>query len=1310
MLKTVRENLQLSGKPNLMAALPAAWLVTLLCAWTVTVDLSLSGHLSLGLLHFFCAYLLLEALWLPLTWLRQRFLRPWSQVMFSLILAIFLTTLFCLIFPYALFRGIFNMAQVQWHMEGVIIGIHLLCVYAFVKNLRQANLPMAIRDLTARFRRRPRPQSAERAFRPRWFAGAFSFIFGLYFVLLFEWWMVNINVTALSDRTIHQSQMMSKIFHLAQPDTANFLNLPKIFQPYRTLLSPDSTTMPPAPEPLAPTSSQRLLGNLLPSLSIMLCGAFLLFFGCIVPLRLMSSVLPPVQHNESAYLQRLAAAPTYAGQFYRAVVAENPLFSITSLMVLIFLIVTPLVVKIGGKVELLDDLVGPDQILFIFTLLAAWISPIIYAGVHVDRTFGSYFNTKLANLILSVRDHLVVLGFGDLGQRVVNRELLKVEHRQRKIRQRRRLPRLFRPSFEWLDKTISPDLNVEYLCTNLIIVDRNTENFLFAANNDVLGAFGVVGALEKFVASKAPAPPEQRQRVLVPIVQGDATEPSTLSRVNLERADFLISTVSQDERIRDIFSRAVEVGLRAIICVSRSNQIVNLTHKAPHRPITLVYPKQNSGVTLGQRLIAATLKVQPTLPPEQTAPRIMVVGMNKSNHFMLEMFWHNLTGLDDPHRAKYFFKNLRFVITGKPEIYTVPCDKEAKSSLPFDSGFTRLWRSTYVTGFRHLQVPQAERVPHFAVPTCVMQTDEAGIFARCYDEFRPDIVVINDDEVEKSRMLLLWSVNCLERLKSEKPGFRLPLLLMGAARGDEIEQKDTGDIFQFYEALTRLYGDDRGPGYPRNAYFRRQAPRRLIGDSVQDALADTEEIISGIRDTWEQASAKHATRHAALENLNAAWRDVFELDTCLPDTVGALARLTARLAGLEFSRAPDAVLEKFFATTGPTATILRPTFQYIRHLKLDVEGDGFCLTGFADLQENTMAEIAAEHFDEEEAIAMRAYVKDVHNYVDCRADDPAIRNLPAPRLLKLATGTSLNALDTQTFVNVMLGQPLPAALPDKTTAAADRQIGATFCPGMASCPIASYQHAIVANNANAFAAWRTQNQNPLLRAAPSYGCAPMPLQPKVRNGTPQSARVFYCCHAERNDPGLIAVALNLLNFQRVAGLRNRAARAQNLAQDWIVNIEYFKDSACHNRLFSLHRLFGARRYTKDLLREQHWDMAQYETYMQQVMPLSLLQIMPVGSREVARRWFDYAVALYRFLDTFEPKRFCLQWWDQNDIWQDKMELLPHGGEHPIAIQINRRLDGQQIGEKKDRCEFCGVNDPEMSLSCAQRRPWITPEV
>jgi hypothetical protein len=203
---------------------------------------------------------------------------------------------------------------------------------------------------------------------------------------------------------------------------------------------------------------------------------------------------------------------------------------------------------------------------------------------------------------------------------------------------------------------------------------------------------------------------------------------------------------------------------------------------------------------------------------------------------------------------------------------------------------------------------------------------------------------------------------------------------------------------------------------------------------------------------------------------------------------------------------------------------------------------------------------------------------------------------------------------------------------------------------------------------------------------------------------PRYARIFCCCHARRDDPGLIAVVLNLLNFQRFTRLYRRAAREQNLERDWVVNVEYFKDVSCQNRLFALNRLFGVRRFTKDMLRENNWTMDDYEKRLRNILPITLLQIMPSGGPRDARRWFDYALALYRYLCLIAPEQreFCFHWWDQNEQHQEKQHLAPGEEEYPIVIQINNPPHAQE----KSCCEFCGVPDPDMSLGCAMQRPWM----
>lgn len=1316
---SIRTNLPLSFRPNMIAALPAAVLTTVLSAWTVDGSGNYGGYAIIALLHFVCAYVLLELLWLPLTWCRNQLIYPRYALTLALVLTLLLTSALCAIFPYELFRKLLAAKTSALVLVTGVFLVHAVGVFVFVRNLRNLRL-----DLAAVFKGRQPRRLVKRALRqiqrlpqqrraraemplrahlllPRVLLGAVSFFIGLYVVMLFEWWAVNLTFSSGTAWQAGDAGLVETVRDRLQPQAGNPLHLPALFQPYETF----SNTLPESESDM-----QRWIGERLPLISLTLGGTFVLFLCGIMPLRLMSLILPPVWHNDELYRKRLLSATTYAGQFYLAVLAQNPMFTIASLLVWIFLIAMPLLVDVVGKPVLLHAMVGADQVLFAFTLLAAWVSPLIYAGVYVDRTFTTYFNTKLANLILDMRGHLVVFGYGHLGQRVVDRELLKIRRTQTEQPRTRRF-----------EKIVSPELDIEELCPSVIIVDRDISKLLFSANTDFLGDFGVAAALEEYAGDSAAAydgagksQRGHRRRILAPMVQGDVTEPFTMSRVNFERAGFLISTVSQEERIREVFDRAAGAGLRAIVCVSRSDQMVNLTYKATRYPITFVYPKQDSGLALGQRLLAGVLKVMPQLPPDRKTPSIMVVGLNKSNHYMLETLWHAWPGDNLKQKAAEFSHMLRFVIRGGESVHPMPRIPHAAPtandaheaqqelfllprSISAQTFFSWWWRCNFITGFRYPPGPAGRRPLYFPVPTCIMQSNESGILEHCLDEFKPDIVVINDDEVDRSHMYFLKLINSLERLKFERPDFHLPLILMGGAHGDDAEQKDIGDAFHFYDALVRLYQDRPTPGHPRYAHFRRRQPRRLIGDSAHDALADTEEIISGIRDNWQLAAEAPLSVLASDSHDDRRendWGESVELNACLPNMPGALPALSGRLAGLKFTSPAQAPLEKIFGHSADgAAVVLQPVFQYLRHIKLAVAGRGFSLTGYADLHATALAEMPQRAHDPEE-LALRVYASDGRDYLkeDLARHDRA--QLPVPKLISLATGRKPHTVTTQDFIDVMLG-----------VGAGESVKSATFCPGMVNCPIASYQHYIIASNAEAIAAWRRNGQDQALQAAPNYGCASSSSLPLRLAGTPQAAalpryaRIFCCCHAERNDPGMIALALNLLNFQRFERLRDR----QN---DWVLNVEYFKNISCQNRMFALNRLFGVRRYLKDLLRENDWSLDDYEQRLQRILPLTLLQIMPAGGPENARLWFGYAVALYRYLWLIAPQRFCLQWWDQEER-PHRRHRLTSETDYPIVIQISNRQHRERTQLRATgHCEFCRVSDPALELGCAQRRPWV----
>ncbi|MCI0696544.1 hypothetical protein L0337_31650, partial [candidate division KSB1 bacterium] len=240
---------------------------------------------------------------------------------------------------------------------------------------------------------------------------------------------------------------------------------------------------------------------------------------------------------------------------------------------------------------------------------------------------------------------------------------------------------------------------------------------------------------------------------------------------------------------------------------------------------------------------------------------------------------------------------------------------------------------------------------------------------------------------------------------------------------------------------------------------------------------------------------------------------------------------------------------------------------------------------------------------------------------------------------------------------------------------------------------------------------------PFIKGAPNYHCADMPLSSKVlskkKKDLPSFARLFCCCHSDKDEPGLLAIAMNTLVFRRVEGVRDRVQREANIKNDWVANFFYFKDIACDNRAFSLNRLFGSRRFTSEVLKDYGGKFDGYEKAMQSLQPIRLIQILPVGDDKVARQWFAYAVVLFNYLNRFAAEgkekarlanKYTFTWWDEHDQLQNGT-VLPKGGKsYPIAIQIQ-----YANGKKSDTdvllgkaCSFCECKEP--LEGCARIRP------
>lgn len=1048
------------------------------------------------------------------------------------------------------------------------------------------------------------------------------------------------------------------------------------------------------------------------------CGlVFFVFAG--LPNRLMHATLVPVTFHEKDMQGVIFKAHSYLFHFGRAMLLKNPLLILGGLLITLTFLLMPAILIGAGRVGFMGELAQADEIILALAVFLAWFIPLALAVVTPDDTFGEYFNQRLANHLMMIQGHLVFIGYGDLGKRVLDREI----DRFAALAQKKRKQKKRKPGWKKLWKTpghvdhsrafievVTPDLRLERMCSRAVVIERELRDVVYSSSNQLLGEFGVVGACRKIYHSVDArgnfVHPEKR--ILVPIVRGAAREPFIGSRVNLERATLVISMVPDEASVQAVFERTNKANVHAIICVNRSDQISYLTYRSRHRPIVLVYPKQNQGVTLGERLWAAMQKVRAVrrLSPGRW-PRVLIVGNNKANHYMLEQLWAHLPE-GHKQRTQILQRHFAFIVTQPEAEQEYPTLKDADEKRVYDQGFS----ATYVTGARY-PYPSQQILLEDAIQALTRAVNTADVRAleACLERHRPDILLINHEDVEKSLLMLSRCVRALERIKTRKPRrFHLPLLLLAAARGDDWERISLGDASRYYDALCKLHREDLAAdlSYPEHAHYDHFREEQ-VGETIVDALADVEELITGARTSLQDPHKQVKPQSISLPGYPPAKPSFVEVNSCLPNRPGALADYLAELSGLGFQHKRAVEIESLWQAPAPAAAAVLPSFQYLRLVMLDPERISFALSGNA-----TLAPLGpdfdhhAKNFSRLPAV-VRVFANDGRRYIEKKFDrdmakfavdrgaltkrlrpfqDPLGPGVPQV-LDRLAKRARQEHNRVGMFTQIMLDPQ-----DDGTT-------GALACPAMPICRIAAFQNYIMASNSLRLQRFAQQphsgraGQVRLLHARNYFCCtgAALARADEMPGIDSPAARIFCCCRSE-DEPGMIAMVLNTLLF-RFGFVRQKAGNDPE--QNWVINIDYFKSISCQNPHFSLNRLFGffmEKPATERVITD---------------LPLHLLRILPIGDHRSACAWYFYCRALHRFLNEVvaQKRKFNFYWIDEKRRTREEDEtpsFTPARRNYPIALVIKIQRPEACAANKEDFCELCGLQRRE--YDCRKLRVWV----
>lgn len=1215
-------------------------------------DLSLDNLLVASLLHIGVLLLFLLLLWIPVLLA----MLEWDEVIETSInyfRNVLLVLMILAFFPHELIRQFLQTPNDrtdlwQWYKFGggaVIIAYITLSFFSLHKtahrDIRAARAPQE--------RQRPR----------RWLAfDTATFLVVLAGTIVLEWWFL-----AAANEFSWQANPIKTVFeqHLADvnDDKAAMINAMRL-------------------------TAYGCYANF---------TAIIFFLSACLGNRIMHAILIPVTFHERDIKGIVGKGYSYLKHFAFAMYYRHPLLLTGGLVLTLVFLLTPIIFVAAGKIEMLDNLIEADQVILALVVFMAWFSPLVNAAIHPDETYGDYFNQRIANHLMMIQGHVVYFGFGNLGKRVIDRDCARLWQHERD---------------DHFFQVVTPDVRLEWVCSHLVVIDRNPSDMIYSNSTSLLGSYGVVGSFARQYKSKDQQGntihPEKR--VLVPMVVGEAKEPFISSRVNLERAGLIISTVPDEESVQTIFERATRSNVRSIICVSRSDQVAYLTYRARHRRIVLVYPQNNQGNTLGHRLWSTILKIR---AHQQMAPRdypkVLVIGNSKANHYMMETLWTYLPG-NHKERSDIVRNNFRFILMSPVDDAEFPEPKARKTGIGAMEKFDLYIPSSYVTSGRYpYPLHEDDAIELINLQTRMINDADAMALEACIEEAQPEIIVINLGWVEKSSMIFSRCMRALERLKSRGGSeFQLPIFLHSTPRGDERDYLILGDASRYYDALCRLYQQSHAfdLSYPAPTRFDHYL-RSIVGETISDALADAEEIIAG-------AKRSFTTNSVAPGEESDDPNRFIEISGCLPNHPSAQADYVARLAGLHFEPCERKTLLQIWPQPDSESKKIEPhvpCFQYLRNIILGPEGSSFTLTGYAALMPADEQSPIFHAPVPGESLVTRIFANDGRNYHEKEVDplelyqrddleeiSAKLRKLPdpeapgVPEVIDRLTGRKRGAMPSVAdFKQILLDER------------EEGKTGECACPGMSGCRIAAFQDYVTASNNLRIGLpekLAAEEQNRRLWHAKNYYCS-------TAHGNYTTAREYvgeqacyarvFCCSHTKNDPGMIALVLNALIFRY---RHTREARGSGKANDWIVNIEYFKDFTCQNANFSLNRLFG------NFQKKPAAEVAGQKL----TLPIQVIRILPIGSVESARRWYEYGRALYAFLNQHE--KFQFYWMDQDRNRHRKIEDRPDFSDRrgfPILIVIKKhRTQEERDAVPPDKCRLCGLQDREHD--CSNMRAWV----
>lgn len=504
--------------------------------------------------------------------------------------------------------------------------------------------------------------------------------------------------------------------------------------------------------------------------------------------------------------------------------------------VVIYLYLCIFVTKNNELLDASTNLVGSSLALFSIwsTSLAMWMGPFIRAWLGAFRKdfIDEYYRKTMTQIISDMDEHLVMLGFGGLGQGVQTEIIERMEEKK-------------------IKKSIEPILDpsdsssIRYLAKNMVVVDKDEKLFDHVFCDPSFEKVGVAKNYYRRIEHNGDCNLSFREDELwIPAIIGDIANASVLDYSKLEHCNYFIDTLEGYEESIMVSKFAHDhPKTGGIITVSDSAQHKFLFPRHSGSGVFLSYPTQQRGVSLAEVIYPAMARWLNNF----IIPNVLVFTDDlRQTHYMIETILQELKlsnhlsqYIDGPLRSLPYageHVDLRITLCSDAEEIKRVCH----SKMPKNKFLNKLNVMEWVEIIERCASPEfvwpSEK--YYIKSEVIIEKPHLMIMEMMTKSLSPKVVIISYKNMVDILKVLHDCIIAVERYNSltSNDWKWMPKIIVGCQGKEE---RDVRDWLQYYDTLCR----EKCRGENRENWQR--YPIQAI-DCMVDLNKDSKEQIAAI--------------------------------------------------------------------------------------------------------------------------------------------------------------------------------------------------------------------------------------------------------------------------------------------------------------------------------------------------------------------------------------------------------------------------------------------------------------------------------